>query len=59
MPRYRELYGGGSYLPKDYQREITARVRMAARRHGLDRQDNVESRQLPEKPPEPEQLTLL
>jgi DNA repair photolyase len=58
VPRYRALYRGGSYLPKEYQREITARVRQAARRHGLDRKDNFE-RQLPEAPPEPEQLTLL
>ncbi|SNT61270.1 intein C-terminal splicing region/intein N-terminal splicing region [Asanoa hainanensis] len=59
VPRYRELYRAGSYLPKDYQREITARVRQAARRHGLDRQDSFEPRQLPAQPPEPEQLTLL
>ncbi|GAA1899928.1 intein-containing Rv2578c family radical SAM protein [Asanoa iriomotensis] len=59
VPRYRALYRGGSYLPKEYQREITARVRQAARRYGLDRQDNFEPRQLPEQPPEPEQLTLL
>ncbi|GIF64864.1 radical SAM protein [Asanoa ishikariensis] len=60
VPRYRELYRAGSYVPKDYQREITARVRQAARRHGLDRQESFESRQLPDStPPEPEQLTLL
>ncbi|MFC7545165.1 Rv2578c family radical SAM protein [Plantactinospora sp. GCM10030261] len=35
--RYRELYRDGSYLPQSYQREVTARVRMAARRHGLPR----------------------
>jgi DNA repair photolyase len=62
-PHYRRLYGRGSYLPKEYQREVTARVRMAARRHGLDRADPGEARQ-PEAPPEPppprpEQLTLL
>ncbi|HET9518500.1 MAG TPA: intein-containing Rv2578c family radical SAM protein [Actinoplanes sp.] len=34
-PRYRELYGTGSYLPQAYQREIAARVRLAARRYGL------------------------
>ncbi|ASW53393.1 radical SAM protein [Plantactinospora sp. KBS50] len=37
VPRYRELFGTGSYLPQAYQRELTARVRMAARRHGLHR----------------------
>jgi DNA repair photolyase len=35
VPRYRELFARGSYSPKDYQREVTARVRRAARRHGL------------------------
>jgi DNA repair photolyase len=35
VPRYRELYRQGSYAPKQYQREVAARVRMAARRHGL------------------------
>jgi DNA repair photolyase len=61
VPLYRRLYGRGSYLPKDYQRELTARVRMAARRHGLDRAEPGETRQLPPAPipPEAEQLTLL
>jgi DNA repair photolyase len=36
-PRYRELFRGGSYAVRDYQREVTARVRAAARRCGLDR----------------------
>jgi DNA repair photolyase len=36
-PRYRELYARGSYAPKHYQRGVAARVRIAARRHGLDR----------------------
>ena len=36
-PRYRELYGNGSYSPQPYQHEIGAKVRMAARRHGLHR----------------------
>lgn len=35
VPRYRDLFTRGSYSPKDYQREVTARVRTAARRHGL------------------------
>jgi DNA repair photolyase len=35
VARYRELFGGGSYSPKAYQRELTARVRAAARRHGI------------------------
>ena len=44
-PRYRELYGNGSYAPEAYQREIGARVRQAARRHGLHRAEPGEARQ--------------
>ena len=33
--RYRDLFRGGSYLPQTYQHELGARVRIAARRHGL------------------------
>ncbi|HYN97314.1 MAG TPA: Rv2578c family radical SAM protein [Pilimelia sp.] len=44
LPRYRELYGRGSYLPEPYQREVAARVRQAARRHGLHRADPGEAR---------------
>ncbi len=62
-PRYRELYGDGSYLPESYQQELGARVRMAARRHGLHRPDPAQIRALddPEDAPaaEPRQLTLL
>jgi DNA repair photolyase len=46
-PRYRDLYGDGSYLPQTYQREIGARVRLAARRHGLHRADPGEARRQP------------
>lgn len=35
VPRYRQLYRHGAYLPRDYQRQTLARVRQAARRHGL------------------------
>jgi DNA repair photolyase len=62
VPRYRELFRAGPYLPQSYQREITARVRMAARRHGLLRAERGEARQVREAPPgRPvvEQLTLL
>jgi DNA repair photolyase len=45
-PRYRELFGNGSYLPHGYQREIAARVRLAARRHGLHQAEAGEARQL-------------
>jgi DNA repair photolyase len=63
-PRYRDLYGSGSYLPQTYQAEIGARVRLAARRHGLHRPDPVQIRQVGDAPGEraaaqPHQLTLL
>jgi DNA repair photolyase len=45
-PRYRELYRSGSYLPQTYQHEIGAKVRMAARRHGLYRAEPGEARTL-------------
>jgi DNA repair photolyase len=62
VPRYRELYRDGSYLPQSYQREIVARVRMAARRYGLLPPEPGETRQVPTQPPDrpaAEQLTLL
>jgi DNA repair photolyase len=60
-PQYRELYRGGSYLPQSYQRELAARVRIAARRYGLRGADPGEARSVPAppQPAEPEQLTLL
>ncbi|GLY03338.1 intein-containing Rv2578c family radical SAM protein [Actinoplanes sp. NBRC 101535] len=45
-PRYRELFGNGSYLPRTRQDEINARVRMAARRHGLHRPDAAAARRV-------------
>jgi DNA repair photolyase len=50
-PRYRELFGNGSYLPRAYQEEIGARVRMAARRHGLYRSEPAEARRVTEAEP--------
>jgi len=44
LPRYRELYGRGSYARKAYQEEVVARVRDAARRHGLGRARPGETR---------------
>jgi DNA repair photolyase len=35
VPHYRELFGRGAYSPGDYQRELTERVRAAARRYGI------------------------
>ncbi|MEV4344138.1 intein-containing Rv2578c family radical SAM protein [Actinoplanes sp. NPDC049596] len=59
-PRYRELYGNGSYSPQSYQHEVVARVRMAARRHGLHRAGPGEARAIPEKAVESsQQLTLI
>jgi DNA repair photolyase len=58
-PRYRELFGKGSYLPQAYQQEISARVRMAARRHGLHRAQPGEARAVDVPAPESQQLTLL
>jgi DNA repair photolyase len=43
-PRYRELFGNGSYAPQSFQKELAARVRMAARRHGLHRAAPGEAR---------------
>ncbi|GAA0501217.1 radical SAM protein [Paractinoplanes deccanensis] len=57
-PRYRELYGNGSYSPQSYQAEVVARVRMAARRHGLHRATPGEARAVGERE-ESRQLTLL
>ncbi|XVU24899.1 intein-containing Rv2578c family radical SAM protein [Actinoplanes sp. CA-054009] len=57
-PRYRELYGNGSYSPQSYQQEVVARVRTAARRHGLHRATPAEARAV-EVDVRPQQLTLL
>ncbi len=35
VPRYRELYGGGSYAGRAYRRLLSARVAPLLRRHGL------------------------
>jgi DNA repair photolyase len=63
VERYRELYRRGSYAPKAYQREVSARVYAAARRRGLNRPERPDHRTAdqPEAPvAEPaEQLTLL
>lgn len=68
--RYRELYGNGAYAPKPYRELVAARVRQAARRHGLGRrEERTEPRSRWEggsgsarpTPPEPsgEQLALM
>ncbi|GIJ48517.1 radical SAM protein [Virgisporangium aliadipatigenens] len=35
LPMYRERYRAGAYLDATYQKELSARVKAAARRHGL------------------------
>jgi DNA repair photolyase len=59
---YRSIYGTGSYAPKAYQREVSARVAIAARRHAIGRAHMSQHRGVEEAPPaQPaaEQLTLL
>jgi len=36
-PRYRELYGDGAYAPKEYRRELAARIKPLIRAHSLER----------------------
>jgi len=61
VPSYEALYGERAYLGKAYQRELTARVQAAARRHGMRRSPANEARQVspPRREPPAEQLTLL
>jgi DNA repair photolyase len=61
VARYRALFRGGSYSPKDYQRDVCDRVREAARRHRIGAGEPGAARRVepPPPPPEPEQLTLL
>jgi DNA repair photolyase len=66
VPRYRELFRSGSYSPAAYQRDVTARVREAARRHGIGASETAQARRMgpepdppPEPPPRPVQLKLL
>jgi DNA repair photolyase len=62
VDRYRSIYGSGSYAPKAYQREVTAKVAIAARRHGIGRAHMTQHRAIEQTQPAPppaEQLTLL
>jgi DNA repair photolyase len=54
VPRYRELFRRGSYSPRDYQREVVARVRTAARRRGITGTSAGESREVSTVAEEPE-----
>ncbi|MGH3712677.1 MAG: intein-containing Rv2578c family radical SAM protein [Micromonosporaceae bacterium] len=66
---YEQLYRRGAYSPDSYQRQVAARVRQAARRHGLSRPSSWQVRQAesaatssgrgPPPGDEPRQLTLL
>ena len=56
VPRYRELYRGGSYVPKAFGNELTERVRRVARQHGLPRAEAGEWRQTPASPAESEAI---
>jgi DNA repair photolyase len=60
LPRYRELYGKRAYLGQAFQREVSARVRLAARRHGMPAGGTFTARGTPPPTaPASEQLTLL
>jgi DNA repair photolyase len=61
LPRYRELYGRGSYARKAYQEDVVARVRAAAARHGLNKPRDGNARRIPAAAEDtrPEQLSLL
>jgi DNA repair photolyase len=37
LPRYRELYTGGAYAPKEYRTWLAARIQPLIRAHGLER----------------------
>jgi hypothetical protein len=52
VPHYRDLFARGSYPPHDYQRQVAARVRTAARRHGV-RTGGGDSHRRPTPPPPP------
>jgi DNA repair photolyase len=62
LPRYRELYGRGSYLADVYQKDLSERVHRAARRYGLPPKGSGPARlpgPVPEPSPSHTQLTLL
>jgi len=59
VPRYRKLYGRGSYAPGAYSEPIYAQVRDLARRHGLDKRVPSAPRQIIDKPRPGEQLRLI
>lgn len=64
LARYRQMYGAGTYAPKDYQQTITEQVRQLAKRYGMGRSREVKRFGHRHKPadqpvrPEPQQLRL-
>ncbi|MGY1812413.1 Rv2578c family radical SAM protein [Blastococcus sp. SYSU D00820] len=44
VPRYRQLYGRGAYVPAEYRRWLAARVAPLLAAHGLDRRSGGEAR---------------
>jgi len=51
LPRYRGLYGNGSYAPRRYQQQITDQVRELAARYGVGRASPAAARRI--RPPAP------
>lgn len=47
VPRYREIYGKGSYASKAYRADLSERVATLLRRHGLDRGSRETPRGIP------------
>jgi DNA repair photolyase len=46
LPRYRGLYGNGSYAPRRYQQQITDQVRELAARYGVGRASPAAARRI-------------
>jgi DNA repair photolyase len=44
VPRYRQLYRGGAYVPAEYRSWLAERVAPLLRRHGLDRSSGGQAR---------------
>lgn len=42
VSRYRDMYGGGSYAPKEYRTWLAARIKPLLRKHGLDRPPHLD-----------------
>lgn len=58
-PRYRDLYGGGSYAAPAYRRLIHDRLTTLVRRYGIGRPGDGNSRAIPPPTAQAEQLALL